>query len=104
MVNENHATESGGLAGLGLRSPALVLVDDGCTGGDESQSRATLVDLPAESRVVRVSCGFNHSAAVTDDGTIWVWGKVGLGWRPHVAHLRSCELKLMSYTPHRTER
>ena len=35
--------------------------------------------IPALSRIVQVSCGFGHNAALDGDGHIWVWGRNDLG-------------------------
>ena len=37
------------------------------------------VSFPTMSRVVSVACGFFHTAAVTDDGSVWTfgWGRWG---------------------------
>ncbi|KAM3569819.1 hypothetical protein VYU27_008094 [Nannochloropsis oceanica] len=40
------------------------------------------IDLPVGTKVKRVASGFNHAAALTEEGKVWVWGKwQGLGMR-----------------------
>jgi alpha-tubulin suppressor-like RCC1 family protein len=55
-------------------------------------AHATLVTALAARPVVRMSAGFNHTAAVTAGGQLWTWGsgssgKLGVGECPSDAYL-----------------
>eukprot|EP00640_Fibrocapsa_japonica_P001323 CAMPEP_0113936908 /NCGR_PEP_ID=MMETSP1339-20121228/3652_1 /TAXON_ID=94617 /ORGANISM="Fibrocapsa japonica" /LENGTH=405 /DNA_ID=CAMNT_0000939481 /DNA_START=157 /DNA_END=1371 /DNA_ORIENTATION=- /assembly_acc=CAM_ASM_000762 len=36
----------------------------------------SLTTLPGQEKATKVACGFNHSAAITDQGNLYVWGKL----------------------------
>ncbi len=44
-------------------------------GAAVNHNSAFPVDLPAEIQVTQVASGFNHAAALTSQGSVWVWGK-----------------------------
>ena len=61
--------------------------------GELTEERAAPAPVPGlrgGARVVAVSCGFYHTAAVRDDGSVWAWGwgrhgQLGLGAREQSA-------------------
>ena len=43
---------------------------------NSSNSEPSFCHLPTDVVVDRVSCGFNHTAALTSEGEVYVWGKM----------------------------
>lgn len=35
--------------------------------------------VPNLERVVKVSAGYDYTLALTDDGTVWEWGRINMG-------------------------
>jgi len=44
-------------------------------GAAVNHNSAFPIDLPVETKVRKVASGFNHAAALTEEGKVWVWGK-----------------------------
>ena len=52
----------------------------------------TLLTIPTVDRIRTVACGYGHTAAVSMDGRLFVWGsgnsgRLGLGTLPHDASI-----------------
>lgn len=43
-------------------------------GGDEHRLLPSLVAELSDYRIVQVACGGHHTAALTDEGKVWMWG------------------------------
>jgi Regulator of chromosome condensation (RCC1) repeat len=70
---------------------------------------ATLVTALAARPVVRMSAGFNHTAAVTAGGQLWTWGsgssgKLGVGECPSDAYLAAPAKVLLGSDERRVKR
>lgn len=50
--------------------------DEGALGRDTSEVGSEMIPgkVPLEEKVVQVSAGDSHTAALTDDGTVYIWG------------------------------
>ena len=50
--------------------------DEGALGRDTTESGSEMVPakVALEDKVVQVSAGDSHSAALTEDGTLYIWG------------------------------
>ncbi len=44
-------------------------------GAVANHNSAFPIDLPSATKVKKVASGFNHAAALTEEGKVWVWGK-----------------------------
>ena len=54
-----------------------------CFGLFRPRERPTLVTALSGRRVVCIAAGSNHSAAVTEEGTVYTWGKGSYGRLGH---------------------
>ena len=67
--------------------------------GELTEERAAPAPVPGlrgGARVVAVSCGFYHTAAVRDDGSVWAWGWGRHGQLGLAPHLHGLLLRLAS--------
>lgn len=52
---------------------------DGTTTDSSSYVSVGFVGLPAGSKIIDIAAGYDHTVALQDDGTVWVWGNNNVG-------------------------
>ena len=52
-------------------------------GGCWDEAVPRLVEALAKRRTIQIACGIDHSAAVTDNGSVWTWGDNRFGQLGH---------------------
>lgn len=66
--------ESGKLYAFGCKFNGQI---DGFRGGiDEEQSSPLVVEIPSDSKILKIYAGFDRSAVLMENGEVWTWGGI----------------------------
>jgi alpha-tubulin suppressor-like RCC1 family protein len=74
---EDHScliTSSGHLYSMGSNAFGKLGITGGKNPNQDYYNTPKLVDTLVNNPIVKVSCGWNHSGAVTKDGQCFTWG------------------------------